>query len=94
MVDPRFFQKLAEELGDATLVRAELKAGRARNEMTRFRYDVVLRKRGGTLVEGRDRAAACPRRSLATLDALRALLADEPASLCVLGVPNARLRAE
>jgi acyl-CoA synthetase (AMP-forming)/AMP-acid ligase II/2-polyprenyl-3-methyl-5-hydroxy-6-metoxy-1,4-benzoquinol methylase len=94
VVDTRFFQKLADELGDATLVRAEIKAGRARNEMTRFRYDVVLRKRAGTLVEGLDEAARVHAPEPCSLDALRALLADEPWSLRVLGVPNARLRAE
>jgi natural product biosynthesis luciferase-like monooxygenase protein len=41
-VDPAFFHALRAEVPRVAGVRARLKRGRDRNEMTRFRYDVVL----------------------------------------------------
>ena len=93
VVDPRFFEVLARDLEDAVLGRAELKAGRSHNEMTCFRYDAVLRKRGGRFVEW-PRAPLVDAPRACSLDALRALLADEPAALRVTGVPNARVAAD
>ena len=96
VVDPRFFERLAHELGDASLVRAELKAGRADNEITRYRYDVVLRKETGALLErpGELLAMEMDAPAPCSLDAIRMLLADAPTSLRILGVPNARLVAD
>ena len=94
LIDPLFFEALADELGDAILTRAELKAGRADNEMTRFRFDAVLRKRGGRFAEPAEQAQCTRAPEPCSLDDLRALLADEPAALRVLGVPNKRLAAD
>jgi natural product biosynthesis luciferase-like monooxygenase protein len=94
VVDPQFFEALARELGDFPLARTELKGGHARNEMTCFRYDALLRKRGGTHADGPDGALSIDAPEPCSLDALSALLRDEPASLVVQGVPNARLAAE
>jgi SAM-dependent methyltransferase len=73
----------------------QLKRGRARNELTRFRYDAVLHLEGG------GGAPAAPERWLewgdpeATPAGLRRLLAGSgPASLGVRRVPNGRLAAE
>jgi SAM-dependent methyltransferase len=77
-------------------VDVQLKRGRAKNELTRFRYDVIL-----TLAGGAEPAAPAPERRLdwrqagLSIAGLRRLLAAEkPASLRVSGVPNARLAAE
>lgn len=77
-------------------VEVQLKRGRAKNELTRFRYDVTL-----TLSGGAAPGAASPERRLdwceagLSVAALRRLLAEErPGSLLVSGVPNARLAAE
>jgi hypothetical protein len=46
VLDPQFFHAFASRSPDAASVRIELKRGRAHNELTRFRYDVIIRKRG------------------------------------------------
>jgi natural product biosynthesis luciferase-like monooxygenase protein len=97
VVDPTFFEALAQQLGDAILVQAQVKSGRAHNEMTSFRFDAVLRKRGGTFSDGsqrRDDAPTLPAPDPCSLDALRTLLAAEPAAIRLVGVPNARLTSE
>jgi pristinamycin I synthase-3/4 len=42
VIDPAYFINLKNELPQITGVRFELKRGEARNELSRFRYDVVL----------------------------------------------------
>jgi SAM-dependent methyltransferase len=76
-------------------VDVQLKRGRARNELTRFRYDVTLTLAGGAP------PAPAPERWLdwsgegLSLAALRRLLLDTaPGRLGITGVPNARLAAE
>jgi acyl carrier protein len=94
LIDPAFFQSIARELGDATFERAELKPGRARNEMTGFRYDVILRKDGGKTNEDSPVPEMVTCAEPCSLDTLRTLLRGEPASFHVTGVSNARLVAE
>jgi natural product biosynthesis luciferase-like monooxygenase protein len=45
VIDPDLFHALGAELPDLAEVEVQLKRGRHGNEMSRFRYDVVLRKR-------------------------------------------------
>ena len=92
---PAFFSALPGIAG----VDIQLKRGRARNELTRFRYDVTLTLAGAA--PARPRPAAAPKRWLdwrqaeLSLAALRRLLvATAPRSLGVSGIPNARLAAE
>jgi natural product biosynthesis luciferase-like monooxygenase protein len=93
VLDPRFFAATARELGDAVFERAEVKAGRARNEMTGYRYDVVLRKPAATPAAAPAiPSVACP--TPCTLDAVRTLLRERPAALRVTGIRNARLVAD
>ena len=91
VIDPELFESIARGLDDATVERAELKPGRAQNEMTAFRYDVVLRKReAGEQPElPAPDVVNCP--EPCSVDALRALLREEPALLHVERIPNARL---
>jgi hypothetical protein len=44
VIDPAFFQALSAQVADLGEVEIKLKEGRYENELTRFRYDVVLRK--------------------------------------------------
>lgn len=44
VIDPKFFRVLQERFDDLCGVDVELKRGRAPNELTRYRYDVVLHK--------------------------------------------------
>jgi len=92
VLDPRFFAAVARELGDTLFERAELKPGRDRNEMTGYRYDVVLRRVAAQPQQSVIPALACP--APCTLDALRSLLAGRPAALRVTGIRNARLVAD
>ena len=43
LIDPRFFHAIALQMPRITSVEVQLKRGRAANELTRYRYDVVLR---------------------------------------------------
>ena len=70
----------------------ELKLGRQPSEMTRFRYDVVIRKRGGTprlptVANTRQAPEPC------TLEALKTIVRSGPTSLRITGIPNARVSA-
>jgi amino acid adenylation domain-containing protein len=92
LIDPRLFYSMASELG-ATATEIQLKRGRHSNELTRFRYDVVLRI-GDVHSNG-----ACSRfdwvRDGFTLERLRSLMEQEkPDRLIVEGVPNGRVLFE
>ncbi len=93
VIDPGLFTALAARHPDVTDVRIVPKRGTYANEMTRFRYDVLLTV--GRPDDG-------PREEVDWLDwgaegltvpALRTLLTERwPATLAVHGIPNARLR--
>jgi amino acid adenylation domain-containing protein len=99
VVDPAFFSYLKEHLPEIASVQIQLKRGRYQNELTKFRYDVVVRTRREN--EQRSTAAVSQGRSLdwekkdLTLSTLRQHLVEEqPESLTIRQVPNARLRAD
>jgi acyl carrier protein len=94
VLDPEFFNAVKNELQGVTRVEALLKRGRAQNELTKFRYDVVLHV--GPEEGAREEVPARDwRRQRLTLAALRQLLERErPEALRVLHVPNARLGSE
>ncbi|MEU0537733.1 amino acid adenylation domain-containing protein, partial [Amycolatopsis tolypomycina] len=83
VLDPDFFRAL--DLDGFDDVDLWVKRGHAHNELTRHRYDVVLRKapRPDT-----------PEELVVALDDLEGALAARPARLRVTGVPNARLSGE
>ncbi len=91
-VSPEFFAALAGELPGARGVEIHLKRGRSHNELTRFRYEVVL-KTG-------EQAPANPSipwldwfAEVGDLEHLRQRLAEEqPVWLGLRRVPNARLK--
>ena len=94
IVDPEFFTALRRRIPQISRVEIQLKRGRARNELTRFRYDVVLHV-------GNE---ACPRVDCAWLDwskqglspeSVREILREtQPEALGLTGVPNARLQRD
>ncbi|MEA2603266.1 MAG: hypothetical protein QOF89_4258 [Acidobacteriota bacterium] len=98
-LDPALFAALPGalpgKLPGVDRVEVQLKRGRARNELTRFRYDAILHLVGGPAagpeperwLEGDD-----PEAAPAALR--RRLAAEAPAVLGVRRVPNARLAAE
>lgn len=86
LLDPRFFQALRQEIPRIGRVEVLLKPGRDPNEMTRYRYDVVLHL---------DTAPApdAPVRTVPwTGGDPRTLLDGSP--LVVTGIPNARVHAD
>ncbi|HXB53930.1 MAG TPA: amino acid adenylation domain-containing protein [Vicinamibacteria bacterium] len=93
LVDPAFFVALARSISGVAGLHVSPKRGRARNELTKYRYDAVLE------------IGPPPEEELCTwldweedglnLPSLRRLLAEtEPGTLGVLRVPNARIRAD
>ncbi len=93
LVAPDFFLALRHALPRIARVGIQLKGGRCLNELTRFRYDVVLRM---------DRSEPEPeiawldwgRDGLSVAEIRRRLAEEAPEALGILGVPNARLQWE
>ncbi|HEX8852423.1 MAG TPA: phosphopantetheine-binding protein, partial [Pyrinomonadaceae bacterium] len=94
-LDPSFFEALARRLPGVSRVEIQLKRGRYDNELTRFRYDVVLHVGEGTpSVDATGEPAASldwAGQSLTLASVRRRLLEEMPESLLVRRVPNARL---
>ena len=92
VLDPNLFESLRQRLPDVEDVSVELKHGRQPSEMTRFRYDVVIRKRGGTprrpgVTDSRQAPSPC------TLEALKTIVRSGSTPLRVTGILNARVSA-
>ncbi len=88
VLDPDFFAAVARELDGFDDVDLWVKRGHAHNELTRHRYDVVLRKAPKPAPVAEDVVA------FESLEALERLLTSGPARLRVTGVPDARLSGE
>ncbi|WP_062648989.1 non-ribosomal peptide synthetase [Streptomyces maremycinicus] len=85
LVDPDYFTTL-----DGLTADVRIKRGTHHNELTRYRYDVVLRP-------GTDAPAEVPESpwtALGSLHALDLLLAGHPDRLRITGIPNARLAGD
>ena len=94
VIDPAYFLALKERLPQISQVRVFPKRGFAHNELTRFRYHVVINigepVRRTVEVDWRDW-----RREQFSLDMLRETLRqDQPELLGLSAVPNARLAGE
>ena len=96
-LEPAFFHALAESLPGVSRVEIQLKRGHSDNELTRFRYDVTLhvgseeQRRRAAAIESGPELEWSAEPGL-TLSGVRQLLVEEePESLRVRGVPNARL---
>ncbi|MET9700741.1 amino acid adenylation domain-containing protein [Streptomyces sp. NPDC006529] len=86
LLDPRFFEALRQEIPRIGRVEVTLKPGRDPNEMTRYRYDVVLHLDTEPAPEAPVRTAAW------TGGDPRTLLDGSP--LVLTGIPNARVHAD
>ena len=90
-IDPTFFTALRERLPKLGRIEIHLKRGRARNELTGFRYQAVLRVGPGREEPVEDGALDWRREGL-TLAALRRRLAEEaPPIVRLRNIPNARI---
>jgi natural product biosynthesis luciferase-like monooxygenase protein len=92
VIDPDLFHALGAELADLDDVEIQLKRGRHGNEMSRFRYDVVLRKRGAAAPEGPAAVGKAVRAP--SLADLQRLLAEGHDALDAHDIPNARVWRE
>ena len=99
VIDAAFFAALQEQVPQIRQVEVQLKRGRYHNEMTLYRYDVVLRVGEAAGVPQQEQTAflVIPvlhdwRREGTTLREVRQeLLEQRPAVLVLTAVPNARL---
>ncbi|MGW2658695.1 amino acid adenylation domain-containing protein, partial [Streptomyces sp. NPDC001478] len=96
LVDPDLFTVLRDRGADIAAVDIEIKRGHHHNELTRYRYDVTLRKTPAAPAE--DPAGTTELvwgRHIGGTAELRDLLAAEPAgTLRITGVPNGRVARE
>ena len=90
VLGPEAFRGLASLIPAVNSVDVLLKRGRARNEMTRFRYDVVLRAGSGDAgpvpAEVNGHGVALPH--------LRAMVASAPGAVTIRGLRNPRLAVD
>ncbi|HTD27755.1 MAG TPA: amino acid adenylation domain-containing protein, partial [Xanthomonadaceae bacterium] len=95
LLDPDFFLALQDHLADIAGVDIQLKRGWSHNELTRYRYEVVLYKRGTTLHPLENAPSLAWARDIADLDALQQrLMTERPRELRLVGIPNQRVLAE
>ncbi|WP_457033053.1 amino acid adenylation domain-containing protein, partial [Kitasatospora sp. P5_F3] len=102
LVDPDYFAELPDLLPEIAGVDVRVKLGRHQNEMSRYRYDVVIHKKPLDRTPPADGAAPAavrvlPWTELGGLDALAARLsaaADRPEALRLSRVPNSRVANE
>ena len=89
MLDPAFFYGLRERLPGISRVEIQSKRGRNWNEMTCFRYDVVLHV-GSEPARTLEPSWRDWTRDAMSVSSLRSLLQAGPELVAVTGVPNAR----
>ncbi|MFI6466449.1 non-ribosomal peptide synthase/polyketide synthase [Streptomyces sp. NPDC050538] len=82
LVDPDYFTTL-----DGLTADIRVKRGTHHNELTRYRYDVVLRPQADTAAESPE----SPWPALGSVQVLDELLAGSPDLLRITGIPNSRL---
>jgi natural product biosynthesis luciferase-like monooxygenase protein len=92
LIDADLFRALSRRIPQITRVVQQLKRGESLNEVTRFRYDVVL-EIGSAPATGGAEAKVIRAEQLA-LAGIRDLLAAEPPILILRGLPNPRLSRE
>ncbi len=94
VIDPAFFAALQTHLPAISHVEIQVRRGRHHNELTRFRYDVILRVGGRPAPSAQDIRELDWGQEALTVAALRHLLVDgEPPLVVLKGVPNVRLES-
>ena len=93
-VDPAFFHALRANSSDISAVEVQLRRGRFHNELTRFRYDVVLRVGAPGVSEREVEWLNWKQHNLSVRKLEELLVGDRSEVLGVSGVPNGRLTSE
>ncbi|HYL98719.1 MAG TPA: phosphopantetheine-binding protein, partial [Blastocatellia bacterium] len=93
VLDPEFFYAMRNMIWGVTRVEVKLKRGRHDNELTRFRYDVVLelKKEDLTVSQSNEREQLDWRVDGLTLNKLSEVLASARGQVHIASVPNARV---
>ncbi|MDB6123508.1 MAG: non-ribosomal peptide synthase-like protein, partial [Pedosphaera sp.] len=94
LIDPAFFQTLKEYVPQIGRVEIRLKDGRFHNEITRFRYDVILHVGEEVARETEVEWVDWSKRALTPPEIRQLLATPELEALGVAQVPNARLQTE
>ncbi|QMU71814.1 amino acid adenylation domain-containing protein [Streptacidiphilus sp. P02-A3a] len=95
LVDPRFFASIGGEIEGLAGVEIHLKRGSYHNELSRYRYDVLLRKAPCSVVQVDELEHLLWGREISDVEALRTVLASyRPASIRIGRIPNSRLSEE
>jgi amino acid adenylation domain-containing protein len=92
VIDPEWFTHWARHRRAAVDIR--LKTGRSRNELTRYRYEVVLHKEPVEVLALDDVPQIVWGRAVTTVDDLAATVTGRDTALRVAGIPNARVADE
>src|SRR5450631_4027290 len=93
VIDPGFFHALQQRIAKISRVEVQVKRGRHHNEMSEFRYDVVLHIGEESAASGDCTWLDWQKHKL-SLEALRRNLRETgPELLGITGVPNARVAA-
>jgi amino acid adenylation domain-containing protein/thioester reductase-like protein len=91
-IDPAFFTALAQHIPEISNVEIQLKRGQHRNELTQFRYDVVLHVKAEVLPTPEP---LCQNwQPELTLSAIRQLLKESPEVLQITNISNPRVAVE
>lgn len=94
VIEPAFFQALQQHLPQISQVEIQLKRGRADNEITKFRYDVIIHV-GTTVSSTVDPQFMNWQQEELTLPSVKQILAEkQPEILIIKDVPNARLQTQ
>ncbi|NEP57131.1 MAG: amino acid adenylation domain-containing protein [Symploca sp. SIO2G7] len=94
VIDPAFFYALKQHIPQISHVQIQLKRGRYHNELTRFRYQVILQV-GGEVSLTVEPEFLDWRQAQLTLPAIRQRLLDtQPETLVIRRVPNARVQTQ
>ncbi|HEX6288836.1 MAG TPA: condensation domain-containing protein [Herpetosiphonaceae bacterium] len=93
-IDPAFFHALARHLPGISHLDLQLKRGTSHNELTKFRYDAVLRVGSAEPICEDVPRLDWREQALTIADLRRHIAATEPERLLITGVPNARLSGD
>ena len=92
VIDPDFFLALKQHFPQIADVKIELLRGSFHNELTQFRYNILLQI-GGKIEHCKNQEFVSFQPTLTVAEVRQFLLEKQPESLRVAGVPNARITA-
>ena len=94
LVDPAFFQLLQRSLPQIGHVQVFLKRGRTLNELTRFRYDVLIRKEATEVTKQTSLSWQWGQEVESLLQVQTYLQTQAPESLSIQHIPNRRVEED